>query len=1328
VAGGKDARPVIVLAFANEQVGRARYLRKLSIELQRVRDVLEQHAPDGPCELVVRPNVTLAELFNVFQDRRYRNRVAIFHFAGHAGGLQLLLESSAGEPVPAHAEGLAAFLGQQQGLQLVFLNGCSTQPQVAGLLSAGIRAVIATSEAINDAVATDFSHRFYGALAGDASIDRAYKEAVASILTAHEGTSRDLYSEETPEAQGLPWELYVHPDDVAVRNWNLATPRREHEAQNVLEVRKRYRASVAIALSRMDVPAAPVADGLPAPRLEDIFVEPEFEQVSISSQTRSSGETWSSASPTHSTLDLTAWLRRSQHVVVLGDMGAGKSTLLKFIALELALDDSASRLHLHEGRLPLVVDLSMYADRRRDGKASSLEEYLRQEVRRMLPLDAAEADDFFSAELRAGAFCLCLDGLDKVGTPQERQGIVRDISALAAAPTNGRLMRIVVSSRHAGYHEAALDERQFSAWRLLAPSREKIADLLRKWCGDQSEALARSLERGGIEVGTFLLATIAALNHRADGLLPGDDDAGSLGSFVDRLLDQWDRDSTIQEHERELDFYRRRHALLSAVGYSLQSEQHGDGRGMWAPSQKLEQLAAKELQRELPHSREETQRQARRFIDLLCHRSGLLVSRAGDATSSGRTEYSFWHPSLQECLAAGYIAGKMAESPDDGWTLLAPYLGDARWENVVTLTLGCWHRDGLSAGIIFDHLLSSSAPFEHVLHRSLFLAARVAARVGWLPESDARPIIDRLVGMIEGGAPAWVPALQCLISLGRYPAAVGHILRILAPEDCHSSWILLAAHALPPDRARSLSGRVQAIAMNVEETWANPLEACRLLHRLGRTQQARTIIRQGLRHDDSRLRVDEAVETLLAIGAESDALEILVEPAADGSQRDWWNLVRGAEAFERVRRRADAIELLERLDEQSYWGDLGAVFLLERLDRPTDAQRALRKGLEISSRAWAVAPELVARAPELRQEAIGRLEQIAHDPQLDGSTLAATINSLVAIGGASPDPSPLLRLVGEPRIIRQTGGYLIQELLRRDQGRQVILRLSECLSRADLSQAERAEASFHYAWVVLSAGGAASRQTVEEAVTTLSRMALDSSTWEGRRHECAEALAKQGYASEAAAAYLSIAIDGKVALWHRGKATNKLIELGEMESAVAAAISMHAQGATWADISEMATQLLDVGRSEGAARLIERLAQHISSPYEAGEVKTVTELLVRTGNALEAERIRNDAREWALAEMIPDQDGDLFRDTPRVLYTLGEMKAATEVLLRIGRTESKAAEVRTWALSTVAMEDPQHRDEALGILADMSEDSSLGIDDRRMAWSDLERLVVASAV
>src|SRR5262245_42291721 len=173
--------PVALFAFANDRVDDTRYLRNLPEERRRVLGAMTAAQEAGLCEVVDRANATLDEVLNVFSDGRYRDRVAVFHFGGHAGSAELLLESPAGGAVTAHAEGLARFLGLQRGLELVFLNGCSSRDQGGSLLGAGVAAVIATSQAIDDAVATEFSARFYKALASGVPIRAAYSEAEAAI-------------------------------------------------------------------------------------------------------------------------------------------------------------------------------------------------------------------------------------------------------------------------------------------------------------------------------------------------------------------------------------------------------------------------------------------------------------------------------------------------------------------------------------------------------------------------------------------------------------------------------------------------------------------------------------------------------------------------------------------------------------------------------------------------------------------------------------------------------------------------------------------------------------------------------------------------------------------------------------------------------------------------------------------------------------------------------------------------------------------------------------------------------------------------------------------
>jgi hypothetical protein len=190
-------RPVILLAFANDRVDGARWLRDLHVERKRLQeamrdDVGERELGGARWEVCVLEAATLDEIVDAFQ--RFRDRVVVFHYGGHADGYDLLLETTDGGSAAADGQALAAFLGRQQGLRLVFLNACSTEANVRDLLAARVGAVIATSQTIDDRVATDFSARFYRGLASGASLGQAYAEAGdevrAALRTPHAGAYR----------------------------------------------------------------------------------------------------------------------------------------------------------------------------------------------------------------------------------------------------------------------------------------------------------------------------------------------------------------------------------------------------------------------------------------------------------------------------------------------------------------------------------------------------------------------------------------------------------------------------------------------------------------------------------------------------------------------------------------------------------------------------------------------------------------------------------------------------------------------------------------------------------------------------------------------------------------------------------------------------------------------------------------------------------------------------------------------------------------------------------------------------------------------------------
>src|SRR4051794_7512939 len=98
-------KPVIFLAFANDLASGD--LRSLADELRGIRRALKPGADAGSWEVVERTDTSIDDLLAVFRDPAYRDRVAIFHYGGHAGSDVLQFEGDRGGAQPAHAGGLA---------------------------------------------------------------------------------------------------------------------------------------------------------------------------------------------------------------------------------------------------------------------------------------------------------------------------------------------------------------------------------------------------------------------------------------------------------------------------------------------------------------------------------------------------------------------------------------------------------------------------------------------------------------------------------------------------------------------------------------------------------------------------------------------------------------------------------------------------------------------------------------------------------------------------------------------------------------------------------------------------------------------------------------------------------------------------------------------------------------------------------------------------------------------------------------------------------------------------------------------------------------------
>ena len=208
-----DRKPVIFLAFANDQVDKAKYLRGLAQELRGIRNALGPARQAKAVEIVERANATLADIIDVFQDPEYSGRIRVFHYGGHADSYTLLLESENKQVLEASSDGFSKFLANQANLELVFLNGCSTRAQALDIRAAGIPTVIATSDVINDEIAQRFAIRFYKGLGGYASLQKAFTDANAEIITLTGANNfRSLYFVDgETEPKEYPWNIYPDP-------------------------------------------------------------------------------------------------------------------------------------------------------------------------------------------------------------------------------------------------------------------------------------------------------------------------------------------------------------------------------------------------------------------------------------------------------------------------------------------------------------------------------------------------------------------------------------------------------------------------------------------------------------------------------------------------------------------------------------------------------------------------------------------------------------------------------------------------------------------------------------------------------------------------------------------------------------------------------------------------------------------------------------------------------------------------------------------------------------------------------------------------------------
>lgn len=237
------SKPVIFLAFSND---RDDYLPLINRERKNIVKTLREHHDNNYIKVEAEAASTLEDIFDFINS--YHNQISIFHYGGHAGGTSLRLETAEADNRNANAQGLAQLLGMEENLQLVFLNGCATKPQVRLLLDNGIKAVIATSVPIQDQMATEFAEQFYLALANGSDIQRAFEVTKAFIASKYNRRQdiqqyRSIVLGEEETSDDLPWGIYINEKLESDLSWKLPI---RTDKTNILKNRFDYE-------SRLDV-------------------------------------------------------------------------------------------------------------------------------------------------------------------------------------------------------------------------------------------------------------------------------------------------------------------------------------------------------------------------------------------------------------------------------------------------------------------------------------------------------------------------------------------------------------------------------------------------------------------------------------------------------------------------------------------------------------------------------------------------------------------------------------------------------------------------------------------------------------------------------------------------------------------------------------------------------------------------------------------------------------------------------------------------------------------------------------------------------------------
>ena len=379
-------------------------------------------------------------------------------------------------------------------------------------------------------------------------------------------------------------------------------------------------------------------------------------------------------------------LENQRGLIILGDPGAGKTTFLKWLTIKLAQSDKK------DGRLPILVPLSSYADTLSKNPHTRLDDFISDYFHQQgvdVPMKS-----LLSKAIANGNALIMLDGLDEVRDLSLRTTVVNRVIAFYDFH-KAKGNKFLLTSRIIGYRDVRPTATDLLECTLEDFNDEQIEAFVEGWtkaieaaargegriasqeADRERKELMEAVERNpGVRrlAANPLLLTILALMKRQGVRLP-ERRVELYEKYVETLLSSWNRARGLgRPPSRDLDVVETVRLLAPLA---LWMHEENPGVGLVKQADLLQELIR--LYEEKGEAEPESC--ARQFIKDVREFSGLLLER-------GAGQYGFIHLTFEEYLAAVGIAQNAQESIQPVVEALAKHIGDDNWREVSLLTIG----------------------------------------------------------------------------------------------------------------------------------------------------------------------------------------------------------------------------------------------------------------------------------------------------------------------------------------------------------------------------------------------------------------------------------------------------------------------------------------------------------------------------------------------------------------------------------------------------------------------------------------------------------------